>query len=153
MKQSTRIYYTATQKALMRERWKKGESHHQIAELFDRHHSSIRQILAKTGGRRPAQRSRSQRALTLAEREEISRCLAAGHSIRSIAVLLSRAPSTISREVNRNGSCHAYRASRADQAARDRALRPKRCKRANSSCNGHPSSGAPVQQIPMQWSC
>ncbi|EKD98972.1 MAG: integrase, partial [uncultured bacterium] len=85
MKQRPRIYYTETQKAMMWERWKKGESLQQIAQLFDRNHASIQRILAETGGIRPAQRQRSQLALTLAEREEISRALAAGHSIRSIA--------------------------------------------------------------------
>jgi IS30 family transposase len=148
MKQRSRIYYTQTQKAMMWERWKKGESLHQIAGLFDRHHSSIRQILAATGGISPAQRSRSQRALTLAEREEISRCLATGHSIRSIAVLLSRAPSTISREVSRNGGLHDYRASCADQAAWDRALRPKSCKLASNPA----LSRIVASKLQLQWS-
>lgn len=128
MKQRTRIHYTEMQKALMWERWKAGESLQQIAQLFDRSHSSVGRILAQTGGIRPAQRRRASRALTLAEREEISRCLAAGQTIRSIADLLKRAPSTISREVNRNGGLAGYRASQADQAAWDRAHRPKRCK-------------------------
>jgi IS30 family transposase len=128
MKQRPRIYYTETQKAMMWERWKKGESLQQIAQLFDRNHSSIQRILAETGGIPPLPRRRSPLALTLAEREEISRALAAGHSIRSIARLLNRAPSTISREINRNGSQQSYRASCADQAAWDRAHRPKSCK-------------------------
>lgn len=128
MKQRPRIYYTQTQKALMWERWKKGESLHQIAQLFDRNHSSIQRILAETGGIRPAERRRSRLALSLAEREEISRSLAAGHSIRCIAGLLKRAPSTISREISRNGGQEGYRASQADQAAWDRAHRPKSCK-------------------------
>src|SRR5882672_4286219 len=102
MKQRPRIHYTESQKALMWERWKKGESLQQIAQLFDRNHSSIQRILAETGGIRPAPRRRSQLALSLVEREEISRSLVAGHSIRSIAELLKRAPSTISREINRN---------------------------------------------------
>jgi hypothetical protein len=75
MKQRPRIYYSETQKAMMWERWKQGESLHQIAQLFDRHHSSIRGILAEAGGIRPAQRHHSPVALTLAEREEISRSL------------------------------------------------------------------------------
>jgi len=90
MKQRTRIYYSDSQKALMWERWKKGESLQQIAQLFDRNHSSISRILAETGGIRPAQRCRSQFALSLAEREEILRALAAGRSIRSIASQLGR---------------------------------------------------------------
>jgi len=70
--------------------------------------------------------------LTLAEREEISRALASGHSIRSIATLLERAPSTISREILRNGGQSCYRANQADQAAWDRARRPKACKLAEN---------------------
>jgi IS30 family transposase len=132
MKQRPRIYYTETQKAMMWERWKKGESLQQIAQLFDRNHSSIQRILAETGGIRPAQRRRSKLALTLAEREEISRSLAADCSIRSIAGMLKRAPSTISREIDRNGGREGYRASQADEAAWSRAHRPKNCKLA---CN------------------
>lgn len=128
MKQRPRIYYTETQKALMWERWKKGESLHQIAALFDRNHSSIQRILAESGGIRPAQRQRSRLALSLTEREEISRSLAAGHPIRRIAQLLGRAPSTISREISRNGGQTSYRANCADDAAWTRAQRPKTCK-------------------------
>jgi IS30 family transposase len=128
MKQRPRIYYTESQKALMWERWRKGESLQKIAQLFDRNHSSIQRILADTGGIRPAPRHRSRLALTLAEREEISRSLVVGHSIRSIAASLRRAASTISREINRNGGLASYRASTADQAAWDRAHRPKTCK-------------------------
>lgn len=120
-----RIHYTESQKALMWERWQKGESLQQIAQLFDRNHSSIQPILAATGGIRPAPRRRSRWALTLAEREEISRAVVTGHSIRSIAVQLGRAPSTISREINRNGGQACYRASQADQSAWDRGRRPK----------------------------
>ena len=83
-----RIYYTESQRALMWERWQKGESLQQIAQLFDRNHSSIQGILAPTGGIRPPSRCRSRLALTLAEREEISRAVVAGHSMRSIAVQL-----------------------------------------------------------------
>jgi len=128
MKQRPRIYYTETQKALMWERWKKSESLHQIAALFDRNHSSIQRILAESGGIRPAQRQRSRLALSLAEREEISRSLAAGHPIRRIAQLLGRAPSTISREISRNGGQTSYRANCADDAAWKRAQRSKTCK-------------------------
>ena len=128
MKQRPRIYYTESQKAIMWDRWQKGESLSQIAQLFDRGHSSIQGVLAETGGIRPAQRRRSTLALTLAEREEISLGLALGDSIRSIAMLLGRAPSTISREINRNGGPNLYRANWADQAAWDRACRPKTCK-------------------------
>ena len=132
MKQRPRIYYTESQKVLMWERWRKGESLQQIARLFDRNHSSIQRILAETGGISPVPRRRSSLALTLAEREEISRALASGRSIRSIAALLERAPSTISREIQRNGGQGCYRASLADQDAWDRARRPKTCKLAEN---------------------
>ena len=128
MRQRPRIYYTESQKALMWERWQKGDSLQQIAQLFDRNHSSVQGILVQTGGIRPARRHRSRLALALAEREEISRAVAAGHSIRSIACLLGRAPSTISREIQRNGGQQCYRASQADEATWDRAQRPKTCK-------------------------
>jgi len=124
----TRIYYTDTQKAEMWDRWQRGETFHSIARLFDRYHTSVRGIIAATGGIRPPERRRSRLALTLAEREEISRGIARDLSLRAIAARLGRAPSTISREVNRNGGLQRYRASQADQAAWDRAHRPKPCK-------------------------
>ena len=128
MKQRRRIYYTDTQKALMWERWRKGESLQQIAQLFDRNHSSVQRILAETGGIQPKQRHRSRLALTLAEREEISRSVIAGDSIRAIANQLGRAPSTISRELKRNGGMPGYRANNADELAWERARRPQVCK-------------------------
>ena len=128
MKYPTRINYTAADRALMFDRWQKGESLNSIARLFGRSHSSIQGILARTGGIRPPQRRRSQRALTLAERAEISRGVVAGQSLRSIATSLHRAPSTVSREINRNGGRRRYRANQAEQAVWDRAHRPKRCK-------------------------
>jgi IS30 family transposase len=128
MKQRPRIYYTEAQKALMWDRWQKGETMASIARLFDRGHSSIQGIFAETGGIRPAPRRRSRLSLTLAEREEISRGVVAGHSIRSIAASLGRAPSTVSREITRNGGWEGYRATEADQAAWGRARRPKICK-------------------------
>jgi len=127
-----RIYYTESQRALMWDRWQKGESLQQIAQLFDRNHSSIQGILAVTGGIRPAPRRRSRLALTLAEREEISRAVVAGHSMRSIAVQLGRAPSSISREIKRNGGQECYRASQAEESAWNRGRRPKTCKLAQN---------------------
>ena len=130
------------------DRWQKGDSLHEIARLFDRHHPSIQRILAETGGIRPAQRCRSRLALTLAEREEISRAMVAGHSIRSIATSLGRAPSTISREVKRNGGHESYRASQADRAAWDQARRPKICKLAENRTLAHIVAG----RLQLQWS-
>jgi IS30 family transposase len=132
MKYRQRIYYTETDKGLMWDRWQKGESLNSIARHFDRHHSSIQGILSRTGGIRPPERRRSRLTLTLAEREEISRGVVVGQSIRSIASELGRAPSTVSREINRNGGRRRYRASKADQAAWDRAHRPKTCKLAQN---------------------
>jgi len=127
MKHRKRIYYSDSQKALMWERWGQGATLHQIAAMFDRAHTSVQQILARHGGIRPPERRRAAIALTLAEREGISRALAEPQSIRSIAARLGRAPSTVSREIKRNGGAEDYRAAQADEAAWDRALRPKRC--------------------------
>jgi IS30 family transposase len=144
----SRIQYTESQKAQMWSRWQQGESLHEIARLFDRFHTSVRGILAESGGIRPPPRRRSSRVLSLAEREEISRGVVAGHSIRSIAALLKRAPSTVSREIRRNEGRDGYRASRADQAAWDRACRPKPCKLAQ-----HPSLALRVaDKLQQHWS-
>jgi IS30 family transposase len=128
MKQRRRIYYSEAQKAVMWDRWRRGESLHDIAQLFERGHSSIQRILSETGGFRPPPRLRSRLALSLTEREEISRGIVCCRSMRAIAASLGRAPSTISREIRRNGGCRGYRASEADQAAWDQARRPKPCK-------------------------
>ena len=117
MKYRQRIYYTETDKALMWDRWQKGESLQTIAQLFNRNHSAIAKVLSRTGGIKPPNRHRSEFALSLSEREEISRGIVAGHSIRLIAVMLGRSPSTVSREINHNGGLQCYRANEADQAA------------------------------------
>ena len=111
MKRRSRTIYSEEQKALMWDRWQKGGFLRQIALLFGRYHPSIEGILARTGGIRPATRRCSNSALTLAEREEISRGIIAGNSIRSVATALGRSPSTISREIKRNGGKQHYRAS------------------------------------------
>ena len=128
MKRRTRTYYTDAQKALMWERWKEGWTLHQIAQLFNRAHTSVQGVLSRTGGIRPPARRRCASSLSLAEREEISRGVAEGQSIRSVALRIGRAPSTVSREIKRNGGASGYRATEADDAAWDRALRPKPCK-------------------------
>jgi hypothetical protein len=115
MKHRTRALYTETDKALMWDRWEKGESLHAIAGLFDRPHTSISGILARTGGIRPPKRTRSETVLSMSEREEISRGIVAGQSIRSIALVLNRSRSTISREISRNGGRISYRAAAADE--------------------------------------
>ena len=128
MKQRPRRYFTDSEMDFVWARWRKGQSLNAIARELDRKHSTIQGALARSGGIRPAKRRRSRVALTLAEREEISRGMFAGHSIRAIAAQLGRAPSTISREIRRNGGQRRYRANEADQAAWDRSRRPKTCK-------------------------
>ena len=148
MKYRPRIYYSASERALIWDRWQKGETVHQIARLFDRYHSSIQGILAETGGIRPAERRRSRLALTLTEREEISRALVAGQSMRSMAALLGRAPSTVSREIQRNGDQEGYRANQAEQAAWDRACRPKVCKLVQNRGLAH----VVASKLRLEWS-
>lgn len=123
-----RIYYNAEQKAEMWDRWQRGESLNAIGRVFDRPSSSIFNQLSPSGGIRPPPRRRAEITLTLLEREEISRGIVCDLSVRAIATHLGRSPSTISREINRNGGLKRYRASHADQAAWDRAHRPKPCK-------------------------
>jgi IS30 family transposase len=132
----------------MWDRWQRGDSLHAIAGLFDRSHGSIAGILVRTGGIRPPHRKRSRLALTSAEREEISRGLAKQLSMRAIATQLGRSPSTVSREVQRNGGYARYRASSAEQAAWQRALRPKACKLA-----GRPKLIRVItRKLQRQWS-
>ncbi len=148
MKYPTRIYFTETDKAEMWDRWQKGESLNSIARHFGRSHSSIQGIFAPTGGIRPPQRCRSRRALTLPEREDISRGVVAGQSLRWIAASLGRAPSTVSREINRNGGRRQYRACKADQAAWDRAHRPKTCKLAENPALAR----IVAEKLQLEWS-
>jgi len=108
MKGRRRRHYTEAEKALMWDRWQQGESLNSIARSFETSHSAIQNVFSHTGGIRPPERRRSRLALTVAEREEISRGLASGPSIRSIATLFGRAPSTVSREIQRNGGGSRY---------------------------------------------
>lgn len=147
MKYRTRIYYSEAQKREMWDRWSGGESLKSIGRHFDRGSSSIYGVLSRSGGIRPPERTRSRLALSLSEREAISRGIARDDSLRSIASQLDRAPSTISREVNRNGGLHQYRASEAEQAAWGRAHRPKACK-----LTTHPYLRAKVvSKLQLQW--
>lgn len=141
--------YTESDKALMWERWQKGESLEQIAQLlFNRRHTTISKFVVAAGGIRPPPRRRSRLALTLAEREEISRALVSGDSIRGIATSLGRAPSTVSRELSRNGGRGQYRASRADQAAWNRAHRPKVCRLAENRALAR----LVAEKLQLEWS-
>jgi IS30 family transposase len=120
--------FTAAESAEVWDRWQRGEGLKLIGRAFGKTSSAIFAHLKPHGGIRPAPRRRSWRALSLAEREEISRGVAAGVSLRSIAAELHRAPSTVSRELRRNGGHRRYRAAGADQRAWRQALRPKPCK-------------------------
>ena len=132
MKYRQRTFYTAKQKSEIWDRWQRGESMSSIGRGFDRASSSIYPLLARTGGIRPPDRMRSRLALTLIDREEISRGLRAKMSLRAIARTLKRSASTISREVRRNGGVNLYRAAQSEQAAWNRAHRPKPCKLAGN---------------------
>lgn len=132
MKQRTRIYYSAAQRAEIWDRWQRGESMSSIGRVFERASSSIFPLLEPTGGIRPSQRRRAKLSLTLSEREEISRGIVAQLSMRAIARQLGRSPSTVCREINRNGGYDSYRAIPSDENAWEKALRPKHCKLSNN---------------------
>ena len=126
---TSRIWFTAAQKAELWERWKNGQSAAAISRALERKNKTgVERIVVLHGGIVPAPRRRALAALRLEEREEISRGIAVGRSIRQIAQGLGRAPSTVSREIRRNGGSQAYRANRADRRAWERALRPKPCR-------------------------
>lgn len=118
---------SSAQRADMWNRWKAGQSLHAIGRALGKDHRVIRFLLARHGGIAPTARRRSRRVLSLAEREDISRGIASGCSMRVIAQRLSRACSTVSREVARHGGSAQYRANKADQRAWESALRPKPC--------------------------
>src|ERR1700693_5246339 len=124
--------FTAAEKTELWDRWNRGESLKAIGRAFGKQSSSIYFLVAPHGGIRPAQRRRARLALTLAERELISRGISAHQSARSMARLLGRSPSTVSREMGRNGGCDRYQATLADENAWARARRPKYCKLANN---------------------
>src|ERR1019366_5645435 len=127
MTQARRVKLSATQRTDMWSRWKAGQSLHEIGRAFGKNHVSIHFMLSQHGGIAPTARRRSLATLTLAEREDISRRIASGSSIRDIARGLERAVSTVSREVGRHGGRPLYRASTADHQAWQSALRPKLC--------------------------
>jgi IS30 family transposase len=119
---------SAGQKAELWQRWKSGQSLSEIGRTLGKHAGSVHTVLAAHGGIVPATRKRSPRSLSLKGREEISRGLAAGESLRQIAATLKRSPSTISREVGRHSGKSTYRAIEADANAWSRAQRPKPCR-------------------------
>jgi IS30 family transposase len=123
-----RRFYTAAESAEIWDRWRKGEGLKSIGRVFGKSSGSIFSHLMPFGGIRPRPRRRSRLALTLVEREEISRGVINGHSLRVIAASLRRAASTVSREVARNGGIGQYRAAASEKRAWVQALRPKLCK-------------------------
>jgi IS30 family transposase len=124
--------FSPAEKTELWNRWQRGETLKAIGRAFDKSSSSIYFQLAPHGGIRPAARSRSRLALTLEEREEISRGIAADESARSMARKLGRSASTVAREIARNGGYDRYRASQADETAWARGRRPKQCKLATN---------------------
>ena len=149
MEGTARTWFTPKQKAELWERWKSGQCVADIARALERRNKSgVYRVLALNGGIAPGPRRRAPVALRLEEREEISRGIAAGRSIRRIAKGLGRSPSTVSREARRNGGCGAYRASEADVRTWERAQRPKPCRLAS-----HPELRWRVaQKLALQWS-
>jgi IS30 family transposase len=146
---TSRIWFTAAQKAELWERWKQGQSISSISRALERRSKGgVQRIVSLHGGIAPPARRRAASSLRLEEREEISRGIAAGRSLRSIAERLGRSPSTLSREISRNGGAQAYRAARADKQAWVRALRPKRCRLA---CHGR-LRWRVAQKLAQQWS-
>jgi IS30 family transposase len=119
--------FTAAECVDLWRRYKDGESILSIAHALGRRDSSIHKVLQRSGGIAPAERYRSARVLSLVEREEVSRGLAAGYTFRAIARTLNRAASTVSQEVSRHGGRELYRAAEADLAAWESARRPKFC--------------------------
>ncbi len=128
--QRKRRGFTAAEVAEVWDRWRRGESSKVIARVLGRG-SSVYSVLLRHGGIRPRVRCRSSQALTLSDREEISRGIAARQSVRSIAVRMGRSPSTVSREISRNGGYDSYRATEADERTWERSRRPKQCRLAS----------------------
>lgn len=148
MAQMGRPGLTASQKADLWHRWKHGQSLSEISRALGKNPGSIHGALSSRGGIFPIPRRRSRLALDLAEREEISRGIVAGMSMRQIATKIRRAPSTVSREIGRHGGRKEYRASAADLAAWGRSRRPKPCRLA--TC--HKLQQVVVEKLSLDWS-
>ena len=139
---------TAAQKTELWRRWREGESLRAIGRALGRISKCVHYIVAGAGGIPPVPRQRAPKALTLADRETISRGVASGSSLRAISRDLRRAPSTVCREVRRHGGHRRYRAADADRAAWVRGRRPKRCRLAT-----HPAlRDAVATKLALEWS-
>ncbi len=121
----TRVGFSERESSVVWKEWRAGTTLSEIARLLDRKPGTIHGFLSRHGGLSPRRTRRAHWALTSAEREDISRGLAAGDSLRAIARSIDRAPSTVSREVRKNGGRHSYRAHLAEVASNDRRLRPQ----------------------------
>src|SRR5712691_8470369 len=149
MEGNARTWFTPKQRAELWERWKSGQCVADIARALERRNKSgVYRVLAINGGIAPSPRRRAPTALKLEEREEISRGIAVARSIRRIAQGLGRSPSTVSREIRRNGGCSTYRASEADARAWERALRPKPCRLTRHA----ELRWRVAQKLALQWS-
>ena len=141
-------WLTAAFKAQMWRRWQAGETGSEIAQALGKYPSQIHTWVQRRGGIAPLERRRSSVALTLLEREEISRGLCAGHSIRTLAQRMGGAPSSVSREIVRHGGRGGYRATQADAQAWRNARRPKACRLAQ-----HPTLARTVaEKLGLKWS-
>ena len=138
--------FTEAERVEVWDRWQAGDAYRLIGRDLGRSAGSIRAFVESWGGVRPRVRRRSERHLSFDEREEISRGVAAGDSLRMVAIRLGRAPSTISRELTRNGGRDRYRAHRADRAALRRGRRPKPSKLAEN-----PVLRAVVEEKLSEW--
>ena len=126
------VRFTEAERSVVWDRWQAGDANRLIGRDLGRSAGSIRAFVESWGGVRPQPRRRSARHLSFREREEISRGVAAGDSLRMVATRLGRSPSTISRELARNGGRLNYRAHHADRTAWRRARRPKPSKLAEN---------------------
>ena len=147
-KRYKRLGFTEAQRIELWDRWQRGESKKSIGRALGKPSSCIWSHLKPYGGIRPRPRRRSRLALTLLEREEISRGIAAGRSMRAIAAGLGRSPSTVSREIGRNGGRRWYRATKADKRAMKQARRPKLCKLAGNQG----LQDMITEKLELQWS-
>lgn len=148
MAQLGRPGLSASQKTEAWQQWKLGQSLSDIGRALGKHAGSIHRVVSSHGGILPPPRRRSRMALTLSEREEISRGIAAALSMRQMATRIGRPPSTVSREIARHGGRSRYRAAVADQAAWAQARRPKSCRLAL-----HPTLRRTVaHKLSLDWS-
>src|ERR1035437_9349415 len=140
--------YSMVERKELWDRWKRGESISDIGRALDREPGRIHCTIRRRGGVAPSERRRSRLALTVCEREEISRGVAAGESARRVAGRLGRSPSTVTREIARHGGRRRYRAAEADKRAWDRGRRPQACKLARDPV----LSGVVAAKLGEDWS-